>query len=53
MAAVAHNHGGHKKRNVTKKLIRKVLFISQNVRGLKSDNRLEELFAVMNNRNVF
>ena len=35
---------------VAKKLMKKVTFVSQNLRGLKSDTRLEILFKVLNQR---
>ena len=49
-----HKHDGHDDNydKVTKKQMKKVLFISQNMRGIKSINRLEELFYVMSTRNV-
>ena len=37
---------------VTKKQMRKLLFISQNMRRIKSINRLEELFYVTSTRNI-
>lgn len=40
-------HSGHKGK---KKKERKVEFLSQNVRGIKSDGRLDELFEVLSNR---
>ena len=54
MAAMHHIHGGHydKYGKVTKEQIRRVLFISQNMRRIKSINRLEKLFYVMPARNV-
>ena len=54
MAAMHHIHCGHydKYGKVTKKQIRRVLFISQNMRRIKSINRLEKLFYVMPTRNV-
>ena len=40
----------HRGRDVKKKKGREVCFLSQNVRGIKSDDRLEELFMVMSTR---
>ena len=49
-----HKHVGHcdKYGKVTEKQMRKVLFISQNMRGMKSVNRLDQLFYVITTRNV-
>ena len=53
MTTISHKPGGHNNiGKMTKKQLRKVTFISQNMRGIKSENRLEELFYVMSTRNV-
>ena len=54
MAAMPQRHGGHnvKYGKINKKQMRKVLFISQNKRAIKSINRLEEIFHIMSTRNV-
>ena len=53
MAAMHQIHGGNYDMyaKVTKKQIRRVLFISQNMRRIKSINSLEKLFYVMSTRN--
>ena len=54
MAAMPRKHSGHNDKygKVTKKQIRKVLFISQNMRGIQSISRLKEPFFVVSTRYV-
>ena len=55
MAVMRHENCGHydKYDKVTKKQMRKALFVSQNMRGTKSISRLEVLFCFMSTRNAF
>ena len=54
MAVLSHQQDGHSQTVTNQKAncTRKVNFISQNVRGVKSDQRLEELFHVLSSRNI-
>ena len=54
MATMPHKHGGHeaKIKNRRKLNLKKETFVSQNMRGIKSDSRLEELFYAFSSKNV-
>ena len=52
MAILIHQQDSQQNQVMKKAKFRKVYFLSQNVRGVKSNARLEELFYVMSCRNI-